>query len=392
MSGKKCDSKYFSKQKRILPEPMSAGQKVGDVISKYFSAYNAARIKEICQILEEKIMRDDVVVGMTLSGALTPAGLGLSCIIPLIKNGLIDWIVSTGANLYHDLHFTLDQPLYRGTPFVNDIELLDSEVIRIYDIFTSFKTLTVSDYWLLSTLSKPEFQKTMGTAELHNKIGKYAAESEKKALVKDASLLACAYKYDVPVYTSSPGDSTIGMDIAALNLVGYDININPFFDVNETASIVYHGKTKTGKSGVVIWGGGSPKNFILQTEPHLQEILGMPVEGHDYFIQITDARPDTGGLSGATPHEAVSWSKVDPKMLPDTVVCYSDTTIVMPLVVAYLLEKKIKRKPKRLFKQLDVLRDNLKKDFENLAAETKGKRGQATTIDFLQKKMKALKR
>ncbi len=380
--------KFFCKGKQINPKPIDGGQKVANLIDNYFKAYNSARIKEICQILERKIMKDDVVVGMTLSGALTPAGLGLSCIIPMIKNGLVDWIISTGANLYHDLHFTLEQPLYEGTPFVNDVDLLDHEIIRIYDIFTSFETLTVSDYWLLTTLCKPEFQKSMGTAELHNRIGKYAAQREKKAGLRDASILACAYNHGVPIYTSSPGDSTIGMDIAALNLVGYEININPFYDVNETASIVYHGKTKVGKSAVVIWGGGSPKNFALQTEPHLQEILGMPIKGHDYFLQITDARPDTGGLSGATPHEAVSWSKVDPAMLPDAVVCYSDTTIVMPLVVSYLLEKGVKRNHKKLYNNLGKLMNNLKKDFYGLKKNTKGQRGQQTTIEFLQKSCK----
>lgn len=380
--------KFFCKGKQILPKPISGGQKVGSLVDNYFKAYNSARIKEICHILEQKIMKDDVVVGMTLSGALTPAGLGLSCIIPLIKNGLVDWIISTGANLYHDLHYTLNQPLYEGTPFVNDVDLLDHEIIRIYDIFMSFETLTASDYWLLSTISKPEFQKTMGTAELHNRLGKYALKAEEKAGVENASLLACAHKYDVPVYTSSPGDSTIGMDMAALNLVGFKSNIDPLKDVNETASIVYHGKTKVGKSAVVIWGGGSPKNFALQTEPHLQEILGLPIKGHDYFLQITDARPDTGGLSGATPHEAVSWSKVDPKMLPDAVVCYADTTIVMPIVVSYLLEKGVKRPHKRLYNKLDTLSKKLKNDFIDLKKDTKGQRGQFSTIEFLQKRIK----
>jgi deoxyhypusine synthase len=379
--------RFFCKGKQIAPKPISSTQTTGNLVDKYFKAYNAARIKEICQILERKIMKDDVVVGMTLSGALTPAGIGLSCVIPLIKNGLVDWIISTGANLYHDLHFALGLPLYEGTPFVNDVDLLENEIIRIYDIFTSFETLTISDYWLLTTLSRPEFQKTMGTSELHYRLGKYAAQTEKKAGLEDASLLACAYKYGVPIYTSSPGDSTIGMDIAALNLVGFNINIDTFRDVNETSSIVYYGKTKAGKSAILIWGGGSPKNFALQTEPYLQEILGFPIKGHDYFIQITDARPDTGGLSGATPHEAVSWSKVDPAMLPDAVVCYSDTSIVMPIVVSYLMEKQIKRQHKRLYNKLNILMNNSKSDFKTLKKDTKGKRGQFTTIEFLQKQI-----
>ena len=102
----------------------------------------------------------------------------------------------------------------------------------------------------------------------------------------------------------------------------------------------------------MIFGGGAPKNFLLQTEPQLQEILGVSEKGHDYFIQITDARPDTGGLSGATPAEAVSWGKIDPDQLPDTVVCYVDSTMAMPLIASYVLARCKPRKPRRLYKRL----------------------------------------
>jgi deoxyhypusine synthase len=133
-------------------------------------------------------------------------------------------------------------------------------------------------------------------------------------------------------------------------------------DVNETASLVYNAKKSGMKSAVIILGGGSPKNFMLQTEPHIQEILGLKEAGHDYFIQITDARQDTGGLSGATPSEAVSWGKIDPDALPDTVVIYSDITIVLPIITSYVLSKSKKRKHKKLYKErvgqlLTMMRD-----------------------------------
>ena len=136
----------------------------------------------------------------------------------------------------------------------------------------------------------------------------------------------------MPIYTSSPGDSSIGMNVAALALEGNKCTIDPNLDVNETASIVLAAKRGGGKSGVLICGGGSPKNFMLQTEPQIQEVLGIDEKGHDYFLQITDARPDTGGLSGATPAEAVSWGKIDPDRLPDAVVCYLDSTVALPLL------------------------------------------------------------
>jgi len=202
----------------------------------------------------------------------------------------------------------------------------------------------------------------MSTAEFHYLCGRYVHEREQKLGIKDKSLLAVAYKYAVPIYTSSPGDSSIGMNVAAKALQGNKLAFDPSLDVNETASIVLAAKRgavgrqngkqkKKGLSGVFILGGGSPKNFLLQTEPQIQEVLGIDERGHDYFLQVTDARPDTGGLSGATPGEAVSWGKVDPDRLPDAVVCYLDSTVALPLITAYALTRHEPRKPKRLYEQ-----------------------------------------
>src|SRR6185437_12829486 len=152
----------------------------------------------------------------------------------------------------------------------------------------------------------------------------------------------------VPIFTSSPGDSSIGMNMAALQMEGSALRIDPLRDVNQSAALVYDAK-KRGRSGVFILGGGSPKNFILQTEPQIQEVLGLEESGHDYFLQITDARPDTGGLSGATPQEAMTWGKVDPERLPDSVTCYTDSTLALPLLTAYALARHAPRPLRRLY-------------------------------------------
>jgi len=170
-----------------------------------------------------------------------------------------------------------------------------------------------------------------------------------------ASILAAAYRAGVPIYTSSPGDSGLGMHVAENSLRDFGTHIIPSIDVNETAAIVYAAKRARGKSAVVLIGGGSPKNFLLQTEPYMQEILHIEDVGHDYFLQFTDARPDTGGLSGATPHEAVSWGKVDPNKLPDAIVCYMDVTVALPLLTHYALAKHNKRKYRNIYDQRDDL-------------------------------------
>jgi deoxyhypusine synthase len=209
----------------------------------------------------------------------------------------------------------------------------------------------------------------MSSAEFHALCGKYVREREKALGIGQRSLLSAAYTAGVPIYTSSPGDSSIGMNIAALALEGNKLLIDPNQDVNETASIVLAAKRGNGRSAVMILGGGSPKNFMLQTEPQIQEVLGIDEKGHDFFLQITDARPDTGGLSGATPAEAVSWGKIDPDKLPDAVVCYVDSTIALPLLTSYALAKRKPRKLKRLLDRREANMARLREEFERAGGE-----------------------
>jgi deoxyhypusine synthase len=219
----------------------------------------------------------------------------------------------------------------------------------------------------------------MSSAEFHNLCGKYVRERERALGIGQKSLLSAAYAAGVPIYTSSPGDSSIGMNVAALALDGNKCVIDPNLDVNETASIVLDAKRgagrKGGRSAVLICGGGSPKNFMLQTEPQIQEVLGIDEKGHDFFLQITDARPDTGGLSGATPAEAVSWGKIDPDRLPDAVVCYLDSTVALPLLTAYAHARHPRRPLRRLFDRRTEMLDRLTTEYRKaghkpVAAET----------------------
>ncbi|MGH9458439.1 MAG: homospermidine biosynthesis protein [Thermoanaerobaculia bacterium] len=351
--------------KRIDPKPIAKGISAADLVDEAFTAYNAGRLREACRLFTEKMLANDCTVGVSLSGALTPTGLGKSVLIPMIEAGFIDWIVSTGANLYHDTHFGIGLKLHYGSPFLDDTKLREEGVVRIYDILFDYHVLLDTDRFFRTVLSQPEFRGPMSTAEFHNRVGRYVHETEKKLAIGTVSLLSAAYQYDVPIYTSSPGDSSIGMNVAGLQLAGSTLSFDVSADVNESASIVLHAKREGGKSGVVLVGGGSPKNFVLQTEPQIQEVLMIEEEGHDYFLQITDARPDTGGLSGATPGEAVSWGKVRPDTLPDAVVCYSDSTIALPLLGAYALDRHRRKKPKRLYRQRAKMLGALRQAFDD---------------------------
>ena len=363
------ETSRFLRGDRIDPRPIDGSEQVADLIDGTFLAYNAARLREACQLFTRKMLDADVTVGLTLTGALTPAGLGMAAVIPLIESGFVDWIISTGANLYHDTHFGLGLAMHRGNAQESDVVLREEGVVRIYDIFFDYEVLLSTDAFFRTIIQGKEFQRAMSSAEFHNLCGKYVREREKALGIGQKSLLSAAYAAGVPIYTSSPGDSSIGMNIAALALDGNRCVIDPNADVNETASIVLAAKRGGGRSGVFIAGGGSPKNFILQTEPQIQEVLGIDEKGHDFFLQVTDARPDTGGLSGATPAEAVSWGKIDPDRLPDAVVCYLDSTVALPLLTSYALAVRDKRPLRRLYDRRREMMDQLRDEYERAGGE-----------------------
>jgi len=368
----------FLRGQRIDPRPITGKETVADLVDNAFLAYNAGRLHEGCRLFAERMLETDVTVGMSLTGAMTPAGLGMSTIIPLMEAGFIDWIVSTGANLYHDSHFGLGLAMHQGTPFADDVELREEGVVRIYDIFFDYEVLLSTDAYIRDVSARPEFQKSMSSAEYHYLLGGYILEREKALGISRKSLLGVAHRCGVPIYTSSPGDSSIGMNVAEQALAGSKLRFDVSADVNETAAIVFAAKAGGGKSGILIVGGGSPKNFVLQTEPQIQEVLGISEKGHDYYLQLTDARPDTGGLSGATPSEAVSWGKVDPDKLPGTVVCYLDNTVGMPLLASYALAKRKPRTLKRLYDRRDALMGALRSAYEK-AKKSRDARAEAAT-------------
>lgn len=373
----------FLRGRRIDPKPITGDTELVDLVDNAFLAYNAARLREACWLFSQKMLESDVTVGVTLTGALTPAGLGMSALIPLIKAGFIDWIISTGANFYHDTHFGIGLKMHEGNAQTSDIVLREEAVVRIYDIFFDYSVLLDTDAFFRRVIEAPEFQRSMSTAEFHYLAGRYVLERERKLGLQNKSLLAAANEYSVPLYTSSPGDSSIGMNVAAKALQGNKLAFDPSLDVNETASIVLAAKRglihddvstgvnrrrkKSGKSAIFILGGGSPKNFALQTEPQIQEVLGIDERGHDYFLQVTDARPDTGGLSGATPGEAVSWGKVDPDRLPDAVVCYLDSTVALPIITAYALARHKPRPPRRLYQRREEFMQLLVTEYQKSA-------------------------
>lgn len=325
---------------------------VRDLVDRGFQAFNAARLSEACHIFTGKMLDPaaDTTIGLTVAGALTPAGLG-GCLIELINRGLVDFVISTGANLYHDLHYAMNFTLHRGSPFVDDVVLHDAGVIRIYDVLFPSDVLLETDSYIREFLERSGLSGPVSSSELHYRLGLDLVERFPGC--EEHSVVASAAAAGVPIYTSSPGDSSIGMNVAFHSLMnGSTLAIDPSRDVNEVSAIVL----AASRNGCVILGGGSPKNFYLQAQPTLWEVYGIPKGGNDYFIQFTTDQVVWGGLSGATPSEAVSWGKVNPGVLPDTVVCYCDTTIALPLFTEYALASENSRRPlKRLVERREAL-------------------------------------
>src|SRR5580658_1689637 len=179
----------FAAYPRLNPPGIGKNISAADLVEQAFLAYNGGRLREAAKLLTEKMLPRDGLIGMSLTGALTPAGLGKSCLIPLMRAGFVDWIVSTGANLYHDLHYGLDMALYQGSPFLDDVTLHRDGIIRIYDILFDYHVLLDTDAFVREVIQGPEFQHAMGTDEFHYRLGKYVSERGRQMKISDSSVL-----------------------------------------------------------------------------------------------------------------------------------------------------------------------------------------------------------
>jgi deoxyhypusine synthase len=310
------------------------------------------------------MIKEDATICLTVSGAMTPVGFG-GIIKTLIERGFVDWIVTTGANVYHEDHFAWGLPIKQGSFNVDDMKLFENEIVRIRDVYIKFyETLEVEDQIIQKMFGKDFPDESFTTAEFCNLMGKISKE---KATYPEKSFVTTAYEYDVPVYISTIKDSSLALNLAVHRLAGKEYNLDFVREILEQAAIVYDSK----KSGILELGGGVPKNTAQQTGPLLDQILRRNDGGQDYIIQITDARPDTGGLSGATLQEGKSWGKVQ-HAHEGMVTVYADATIAFPILALYVLSNQKSRKPKRIYKKIGKLYDKLSNDyFKNPANKIK---------------------
>ncbi len=339
---------------QIEPLKLEGNESVADLIDNVYarSGFNARRLAEAAQLVS-RMIDDQATIGLTLAGAMTPIGMS-GVLMSLIEAGFIDVMVSTGANLFHDLARPYDLPMVQGHHEVDDNALLDDGVARIYDVFiTEDDFILPTDEAVLKAVKRIDFTQPFSTATLHKALGEVILET---APHPEKSLLATAARYDVPIYTSSPGDSVLGLMLVPAYLTDRPIALNPILDVIELMALVYQAE----KTGAIEIGGGSPKNFFLQTQPMLQQMLGAHSKGgHDYFVQLTTDAPHWGGLSGATPSEAKSWGKVRDAR-ENNVIVYSCASLTLPVIAQYVLNRNQPRTPRRLMQRLGECTEKLR--------------------------------
>ncbi len=351
--------------KPISPVSIGEHMTVTELVDDVFNGmgYNAKRLAEACHLFKTMIDENSTVC-LTLAGAMSPVGMG-GGVIKLIESGFIDWIVTTGANTYHDMHFAYELPVHQGDYAADDNELADNNVVRIYDVFIDMKRTLIAQDKIVQALTRRaidtgQFPEKFASAYYYKILGKGILETAKHP---ERSFIASASKNDVPVFVPAFADSSVGMGTSYLPIIACAksnskelnpadfIDPSPTMDVLESAAIVYRSMVEDIPRGVLEVGGGVPKNFLQQTGPTISQILGMECPGENYVIQVTVDRPDVGGLSGATINEGKSWGKI-PKAGEGNVIPYIDATVGVPIIFAYALENCKPRKLKRLSSEL----------------------------------------
>jgi deoxyhypusine synthase len=295
----------------IRPADISAGMSVNELIDQMSGcAFGAGRLAEAVNIYTAMLQDTDCTNFFGLAGAMVPAGMR-NIVSDLIRDGHIDVLVTTGANLVHDIIEGLGLHHYKGSDLVDDIQLKHDQVNRIYDVFLPEEHFTDLEEKLQSVYSELEGA-TVSIREMLTHIGSQIEDKN--------SILRSAYDTQIPVYCPAVQDSIVGLQAWLFKQTG-NLVVDAFADMKEFMDICYDAKS----TGALLVGGGVPKNYILQS------MLVTPKD-FDYAIQLTTDRPDPGGLSGATLDEALSWGKVGEDARYMTV--YGDATITMPLLVA----------------------------------------------------------
>jgi deoxyhypusine synthase len=360
----------FQKARTVDPKPITGQESARELLAHAFSAYVGRQERTAFELMQRSLA-EDCSIFLTLSGAMTPAGLHQSCLIPLIERGVISCLTTTGANLYHDAHRIIGHAIREVNPNAGDLQLRLARVIRIYDLGFWEEALLDTDALFSALMRGPDYQRSMTTAEFHHLLGRDIQAMEEALGVKQPSLLSTCFKYGVPIFVGAVQDGSIFLNAVKLKRLfpetfKFSIDIND--DVFSMAAI-QHWSRQHGSGRMAVWilGGGVPKNYTLQGEPLLDQILYVPTTGFDIDVQFCVDPVDNGALSSCPAGEGHTWGKVSIDAVETgSVYCHCDVTAVFPwLTHALLSDKKSTRRPKRLYDRLAEAQALLQKDVEN---------------------------
>jgi deoxyhypusine synthase len=349
--------KPFQRARNVDPRPITGKESPHDLLQHAFGAY-VGRQERTAYELMRRSMQEDCSIFLTLSGAMTPAGLHQSCLIPLIERGVISALTTTGANLYHDAHRIIGHAIREVNPNAGDLQLRLARIIRIYDLGFWEEALLDTDRLFSALMLRPDYQRRMTTPEFHALLGRDLYAMERALKVKQHSLLATCWQHAVPIFVGAVQDGSIFLNAVKLRRL-YPDTFKFEIDINEdvySMAAMQHWARHHGSKRLAIWilGGGVPKNYTLQGEPLLDQILFVPTTGFDIDVQFCVDPVDNGALSSCPAGEGHTWGKVSVEAVEaGSVYVHCDVTAVFPWIThALLSDPKMKRPPKRLMDHL----------------------------------------
>jgi deoxyhypusine synthase len=361
----------LSKAPVVAPRPITGDERPADLLASAFPAFVGRQLRTAYELMHKSVS-EDFRVFLTMSGAMTPAGLHRSCLVPMVERGLVDVITTTGANLYHDAHRVIGHAIHEISPTAGDAMLREERIIRIYDLGFSEQTLLDTDLLFAHMLQRPEMQRSMTGVELHHELGRQMAALEDSLGVEQHCLLSAAYRSGVPIFVGAPQDGSIFLNVVKLRALYGDqfgFRLDVAGDVYDMAAFQWLAQNE-GQTAVWILGGGVPKNYTLQGEPTLSQILGLDARGFDLDVQFCVDPVDNGALSSCPAGEGHTWGKVSIECVETaSVYVHTDVTGVLPWVVHALFSAGARRPPRRLMDRLAEARRGLDEGVAGKRAE-----------------------
>jgi len=358
--------------RRVDPKALTGKEAPRELLEGFFPAFAGRGLREAHRLMRASIVEDHAVFA-TVSGAMTPAGMHQSALIPMIEAGWISCLTTTGANLYHDLHRTLGHLIHEVNPAGDDGAYRKARIIRIYDLGFDEDVLLDTDKFFCELLKTKPFQRPMTTPELHHEIGRAVAQIEDERKLPRPSLLATCFRHGVPIFVGAPQDGSIYLNVVKMEREDPDkfkFRLDVARDVYSMAALQHWSRSKKGRgadgqASVWILGGGVPKNYTLQGEPLLSQILGVDARGFDIDVQVCVDVVDNGALSSCSAGEGHTWGKTSIECVESkSVYLRTDVTVALPILThALLSDAKLRRKPMRLYDKLPQACEQLDREW-----------------------------